>query len=84
MTFVNFVYREEVLHIWKEKKKFDATYRNLLKCMVAAEDNHNTAKKICELEIFHEPADTASQEPNHETSGASPQAAGIVFTLHDT
>ena len=71
------MHREEVLRVWKEKKGFDATYRNLLKCMVASKVNHNTAKKICELEIFHKPANTSSQEPNHETSG---EATGSVFT----
>ena len=44
-------HRRKVLHIWKEKQTFDATYRKLLRCVVAGKD-HKTAKKICDLDIF--------------------------------
>ena len=75
------MHREEVLHVWREKKKFDATYRNLLKCMVASKCNHKTAKKICELEIFQTAKTPLPNFPPRESSGACAQATGIVFTL---
>ena len=43
--------REKVLRVWKEKQNFDATYGNLLRCVMAGKD-HKTAKKICDLDIF--------------------------------
>ena len=50
------IHRVEVLEIWKEKwrneKELVASYRNLLTC-VAGKD-HDVAKAICGLKIFHE------------------------------
>ena len=41
-----------MVEVWKSKNKFDATYRNLLKCV--AKGDHGAAKKICSLKIFQE------------------------------
>ena len=51
--------RRKVLSIWIEREGFNATYRNLLKCMVAGKD-HKTARKICDLKIFKGPPKEAS------------------------
>ena len=41
------------MRIWRRKRGFDATYRNLLKCV--AVPDHEAAKKICALQSLQEP-----------------------------
>ena len=69
-------YRSRVLRIWKEKQKYNATYINLLKCVVAGKD-HKTAKKICGLEVFQ-------GRPLQQGGGTRvyQQPAGILRLLH--
>ena len=74
--------RRAVLRVWKEKQSFDATYRNLLKCL--ARKDHKTAKKICGLEIFQEsPRQQTAQETKVGGSEIHQQPAGMfVFYCH--
>ena len=65
------------MRVWKEKKNFVATYRNLLKCMVAGKD-HKSAKEICKLELFQKPAETPSRDSNSPPAcPVSQEATGI-------
>ena len=69
------------MEVWIHKKKLDATYRNLLKC-VAGRD-HEVAKAICGLKIFHEPptASLPSQTASVPPTTQGGQAAASMFSL---